>query len=491
MLGNGRHPVRGPPTHPVAIDHHGFMRTLISNGTVVTASMATEADVVIEGEKIVAVVEPGSAGNGFDRSIDATGRYVIPGGVDMHTHMELPVSGTSSADTYETGTRAAAIGGTTTIVDYAGQTRGGSLKDGLAEWMARADGNSFIDYGFHMMVTDVHDRTLAEFSDMMSAGVTTFKLFTAYPGVNLSDDRQILEAMQVAASIGATIMMHAENGIAIDLLRDQAVARGDTDPIYHLLTRPASMEAEAVHRVVALAEIAGSPLVIVHISSQEAFAEAVVARDRGLPVFAETCPQYLWLAQEDVPAGFEGAKFVCSPPLRRRSEGHQAALWSGISTGRVDAVATDHCPFTWEQKEAGRGDFRKIPNGLGVVEHRVDLVYQGVVEGWIPLTRWIDVVAETPAKISGLYPRKGTIAPGSDADVVIYNPAASHVLSAGTHHMNLDYSVFEGAEIGGMVEFVLSRGDVIVDRGAFVGESGRGRYLVRGTNALLPELIAG
>jgi dihydropyrimidinase len=469
----------------------GTMRTLITSGTVVTASTVSEADVVIDGERIVAVVEPGTATGTFDRTIDATGRYVIPGGVDMHTHMELPVSGTMSADTYETGTRAAAIGGTTTIVDYAGQTRGNTLEAGLSEWMERAQGNAFIDYGFHMMVTDVNERTLAEFPEMMRSGVTTFKLFTAYPGVNLSDDRQILEAMQVAASIGATIMMHAENGIAIDLLRDEAVARGETDPIYHLLTRPASMEAEAVHRVVALAEIAGSPLVIVHISSQEAFAEAVVARDRGLPVFAETCPQYLWLAQEDVPEGFDGAKFVCSPPLRRRSEGHQAALWSGVSTGRVDAVATDHCPFTWKQKEAGRGDFRKIPNGLGVVEHRVDLVYQGVVEGWIPLTRWIDVVAETPAKISGLYPRKGTIAPGSDADVVIYNPAASHVLSAATHHMNLDYSVFEGAEVGGTVETVLSRGDVIVDGGTFTAAPGRGRYLVRGTNAMLPERITG
>ncbi len=463
------------------------MRTLISNGTVVTAGMVSDADVVVDGEHVGGIVGPGTAGDGFDLVIDATGRYVIPGGVDMHTHMELPVSGTTSSDTYATGTMAAAIGGTTTIVDYAGQTRGSTLREGLAEWRARAEGQSCVDYGFHMMVTDVHPGTLAELPEMMHEGVTTFKLFTAYPGVNLSDDRQILEAMQAASAVGATIMMHAENGIAIDALRDQAVARGDVDPIHHLLTRPASMEAEAVHRVAALAEIAACPLVIVHISSQDAFAEAVAARDRGLPVFTETCPQYLWLALEDVPEGFDGARFVCSPPLRRRSEGHQRALWSGIANGRMDAVATDHCPFTWTQKEAGRGDFRRIPNGLGVVEHRMDLVHQGVVEGWIPLTRWIEVTSEIPAKLSGLYPKKGTIAPGSDADIVIYDPTGSHTLGADSHHMNIDYSVFEGREVGGRVETVILRGEVIVDHGTFVGEPGRGRYLARGTNALLPD----
>lgn len=462
-------------------------RTLIANATVVTAAAANDADIVVEGEHVVGMVTPGTAGDGFDRVIDATGRYVIPGGVDMHTHMELPVSGTVSSDTYATGSRAAAIGGTTTIVDYAGQTRGSTLRAGLDEWRQRAEGRSAIDYGFHMMVTDVHAGTLAEFAEMMHEGVTTFKLFTAYPGTNLSDDRQILEAMQTAASVGATVMMHAENGIAIDALRDQAVERGDTDPIHHLLTRPASMEAEAVHRVATLAEIAGCPLVIVHISSQDAFAEAVVARDRGLPVFTETCPQYLWLGIEDVPEGFEAAKFVCSPPLRHRAEGHHAALWAGVASGRMDAVATDHCPFTWEQKEAGRGDFRNIPNGLGVVEHRVDLVYQGVVEGWIPLTRWIDVIAETPAKLMGLYPRKGTIAPGSDADLVIYDPASIRTISAESHHMNVDYSVFEGAQVSGRVETVLLRGEVLVEDGEFVGADGGGTYLIRGTNALVPE----
>lgn len=459
------------------------MRTLISGGTVVTATDVSQADVVIDGSRIEAIVDHGTAG-AVDRTIDASGRLVIPGGVDMHTHMELPVSGTASSDTYETGTRAAAIGGTTTIVDYAGQTRGSTLAKGLAEWKARAEGNSFIDYGFHMMVTDVHPETIAEFASMVEEGVTTFKLFTAYPGVNLSDDRQILEAMQGATAQNATVMMHAENGIAIDALRDQAVARGDTDPVFHLLTRPASMEAEAVHRVSALAAIAECPLVIVHISSQDAFAAAVAARDEGLPVFTETCPQYLWLAEEDLPDGFEAAKFVCSPPLRRRAEGHQAALWSGVATGRMDAVATDHCPFTFEQKEAGRGDFRKIPNGLGVVEHRMDLVYQGVAEGWIPLTKWVDVTSTRPAKLSGLHPQKGTIAPGSDADIVIYDPTTTQTLSVDTHHMNLDYSVFEGTEIAGRVDTVLLGGKVIVAGSEFVGTLGDGRFLKRGPNTL-------
>lgn len=461
------------------------MRTLIQNGTVVTAAGTFEADVVIEGEVVVGIVDRGLAADEFDRVIDASDKLVLPGGVDMHTHMELPVSGTSSADSYHTGSRAAAAGGTTTMVDYAGQWRGSSLADGLAEWMDRAEGNSFIDYGFHMMVTDVNEASLAEFADMVEQGVTTFKLFTAYPGVNLSDDRQILEAMQVAADLGATVMMHAENGIAIDALRDQAVARGETDPIHHLLTRPASMEAEAVHRVVALAEIADCSLVIVHISSQDAFAEAIVARDRGLPVFAESCPQYLWLAEEDLPDGFEAAKYVCSPPLRRRAEGHHAALWSGIASGRLDAVATDHCPFTWEQKEAGRGDFRKIPNGLAMVEHRMDLLHQGVVEGWITANQWVDVACETPAKISGLYPQKGTIAPGSDADIVIYDPVATQTISADTHHMNVDFSVLEGVELVGAVETVLLRGESLVEGGQFIGGAMSGRYLARGLNSLV------
>ncbi len=460
------------------------MRTLIAGGTVVTASASYLADLLIDGETIVEVAAPGTVTGPADRTIDARNRLVIPGAVDAHTHMELPVAGTTSSDDFETGTIAAAMGGTTTIVDYAGQTRGSTLAAGLEAWMERAEGRAVIDYGFHMMVTDVHPGTLDEFAAMTEAGVTTFKLFTAYPGTNYSDDGQILTAMQRAVEVGATVMMHAENGIAIDVLRTQAIERGERDPIFHLVTRPASLEAEAVHRVIALAEIAECPLVIVHISSADALHEVVLGRDRGVPVYAETCPQYLTLGIEDLPSGFDAARFVCSPPLRWRQEGHQETLWAGITTGRVDLVATDHCPFTWEQKQAGRGDFTKIPNGVGSVEHRLDLVYQGVVEGRFTASRWVEVCCTAPARLGGLYPRKGAIAPGSDADLVIYHPDRRHTLGAASHHMNIDYSVYEGIEVTGGVEAVLSRGEVIVEDRTWVGAPGRGRYLPRGSNQL-------
>ncbi len=458
------------------------MRTLIRGGSVVSAAGSGSADLLIDDDKVVALADPGSHGwsAGADHVIDATGRYVLPGAVDIHTHMELPVSGTVSSDDFTTGTRAALLGGTTTIVDYAGQERGGGLLEGVERWQARAEGRACADYGFHLMVTDVRPDTLAELGTLAAAGVSSIKLFTAYPDTNYSDDGRILQAMRRAADLDVMVMMHAENGIAIDVLRAEALARGDTDPIHHLLTRPASLEAEAVERVVRLAEVAGCQLTIVHISSADALHAAVAGRDRGLPVFAETCPQYLWLAIEDLPDGFDAARYVCSPPLRWRREGHQQALWDGVATRRVDAVATDHCPFTWEQKQAGRGDFTRIPNGIGSVEHRLDLLHQGVADGRMSPARWVEVCCTDPARLAGLHPRKGVLAPGSDADVVVYDPAAEQVLSADTHHMNVDYSVFEGLTITGRTETVLLRGQVVVEDGTYVGTPGDGRFLPRG-----------
>ncbi len=467
------------------------MRTLIRGGTVVGPSARLEADVLVDGERIAAVVTRTSPtekapGLSADRVIDATGRYVLPGGVDLHTHLELPVSGTVTADDWVTGSRAALVGGTTTIVDYAGQQRGGGLLEGVQRWRQRAAGRACLDHAFHLMVTDVRPDTLEEMAAVVEQGVTGFKLFTAYPGTNYSDDGQILAAMQRAAELDATVMMHAENGIAIDVLRAQALARGQTGPIHHLLTRPAALEAEAVQRVVALAEVAGCRLVVVHVSSAPALAEVVAGRDRGLPVYAETCPQYLVLGIEDLPEGLDAARLVCSPPLRWRREGHQQVLWEAVATGRIDAVATDHCSFTWEQKLVGRDDFTRIPNGLAVIEHRLDLLHQGVVEGRISLERWVETCMTAPARLAGLHPRKGELLPGSDADVVLYDPAARHVLSAATHHMAPDYSCFEGLEVTGRVDTVLLRGQVVVADGRHVGRPGDGRELRRGPGTM-PE----
>jgi dihydropyrimidinase len=466
------------------------MKILISGGTVVNASGPFEADVLVQDELIVALGAPGSAtaaswSEGADRVIDATGQFVVPGAIDGHTHMEMPFGGTYSVDTFETGTRAAAFGGTTTIIDFAIQSKGASLHEGLEKWHDKADGNCAIDYGFHMIVSDVNEQSLKEMDQLVGEGVTSFKLFMAYPGVFYSTDGEILQAMQQASSNGATIMMHAENGIAIDVLVAQALARGEGDPRYHGLTRPADLEGEATHRAIVLARVAGAPLYIVHLSASEALEEVVAARDLGQNVFAETCPQYLFLSDDDLARpGFEGAKYVCSPPLR--PESYHARLWRGLRTDDLSLVSTDHCPFCFkEHKELGVGNFSKIPNGLPGVEHRLDLIFQGVHQGEISLARWVEVTATTPALMFGLFPRKGIIAPGSDADIVVYDPHASHVLSAATHHMNVDYSAYEGLEVKGKATTVLSRGSVIVEDDRYVGDAGAGKFLERGLNGCL------
>jgi dihydropyrimidinase len=466
------------------------VKILISGGTVVNAGGPIAADVLIEGETIQGLCAPGSETStawreNADRVIDATGQLVIPGAVDAHTHMEMPFGGTKAADTFETGTRAAAFGGTTTIIDFAIQSKGSSLREGLDAWHAKAQGNCAIDYGFHVIVSDVNEVSLKEMDVLIDEGVTSFKLFMAYPGVFYSTDGEILQAMQRASGNGGTIMMHAENGIAIDVLVAQALSRGETDPRFHALTRPSILEGEATHRAIALARVAGAPVYFVHLSASEALAEVVAARDRGQNVFAETCPQYLFLSDEDLARdGFEGAKYVCSPPLRPRE--HQAELWRGLRTDDLSVVATDHCPFCFkEQKELGHGDFSKIPNGLPGVEHRVDLIYQGVVNGEISLGRWVEIVSTTPAKMFGLFPTKGVIAPGADADVVVYDPQGRHTLSAQTHHMDVDYSVYEGLDVPGKATTVLSRGVVVVEREQYVGTPGAGKFLTRGLNGFL------
>ncbi len=456
------------------------MRTLITNGTIVTAEGSQTADLLIDGETIVGIgAALAETGVTVDETIDAAGKYVIPGAIDVHTHMELPFGGTFAKDTFETGTRAAAFGGTTTVVDFAVQSRGASLREGLDAWHAKAEGNAVADYGFHMIMSDVNDGTLAEMDQLVAEGVPDFKLFTAYPGVFYSDDGAIFRAMQQTAKNGGLIMMHAENGMAIDVVAEQTVAAGTTDPIGHGLARKAVFEGEATNRVIRLAEAAEVPVYIVHLSAKEALEAVRDARDRGTAAFAETCPQYLFLSLDDLGHGFEGAKYVCSPPLRTKDNWDE--LWKGLVKDDLQVVSTDHCPFDFEgQKDLGKGDFRKIPNGLPGVEDRVDLLHDGgVVGGRITRERWVDVISTAPAKLFGMYPRKGSISVGADADLVVYDPQRKRTISARTHHMDVDYSCYEGRTVQGGSDVVLSRGSVIVRDGQFTGQKGHGRFIKR------------
>ena len=403
----------------------------------------------------------------------------------------MPFGGTTSADDFESGTRAAAFGGTTTIVDFAIQGRGGRIQDALETWWKKARGRAVIDYGLHMIVTDLSegstdaDKGLDSMNSVVREGVTSFKLFMAYPGVLMVDDGTIFKALSQTAKNGALVCMHAENGSAIDVIVRRAIAEGKTAPIYHALTRPTTAEGEAVHRAIALAEIAQAPVYIVHLSCNEALQKVAEARDRGVMAYAETCPQYLLLSLEDMEKmpDFEGAKVVFTPPLREKW--NQGKLWEGLRSNSLQVVSTDHCPFCFkEQKELGRGDFTNIPNGGPGIENRLQLLYEhGVNQKRISVNRWVEITSTAPAKMFGLYPRKGTLAVGSDADLVIWDPAAEHVLSAKTHHMRVDYSMFEGWTIRGNARTVLSRGEVIVDQGQFLGKAGRGEFLKRATYA--------
>ena len=458
------------------------MSVLIRNGRIVTAADDYRADVFVEGETVALIgrdLTPPA-----DRIIDAADRLVLPGGVDPHTHMEMPFGGTESSDTFETGTRAAAFGGTTTIVDFAIQSRGASTLEALDTWHAKAAGKAAIDYAFHMIVTDLPDRRVPELRRLADEGVTSYKLFMAYPGVLLADDATIFRAMRKAGEDGTLVCMHAENGVVIDELVKAALAAGHVEPKHHALTRPTRLEAEGAHRALAIAEVARAPVYIVHLSCRDALTELRRAQARGVMAHAETCPQYLLLDIEayDEP-GFGGAKYVMTPPLREKW--NQDELWGGLRSRALDVISTDHCPFCLrEQKELGKGDFSRIPNGGPGVENRMSLIFHhGVNGGRIDLNRFVDLTSTTPARIFGMFPRKGTIAVGSDADIVIFDPERELTISRDdprTHHMNVDYSAYEGFRVRGYPETVLSRGRVVVDNGAYVGRPGDGRFIRRG-----------
>ncbi|MHB1956541.1 MAG: dihydropyrimidinase [Sulfobacillus sp.] len=456
------------------------MKTLIRNGHVVTATDDYHADVLIVDGVIEQIGK--TLAVEADRDIDAAGLLVMPGGIDAHTHFDMPFGGTTSSDDFLTGTRAAAFGGTTTIVDFAIQQRGHSVQEAFETWLGKAEGKATIDYGFHMILSEATSETLHDMQGMVDQGVTSFKMFTAYPGVFMVDDGGIFKALQRAADIGGLIAMHAENGSVIDVLVEQALARGQTAPKYHALTRPPEAEAEATHRGIVLASLANAPLYIVHLSSYHALDEVVAARDRGQLVFAETCPQYLFLSYDNYEEpGFEGAKYVMSPPLRPKE--HQAKLWKGLGTNDLQVVSTDHCPFCMkEQKALGKDSFAKIPNGAPGVETRMSLVYDGgVAQQRLSLNRFVEITATAPAKLFGMFPKKGTIAVGSDGDIVLFDPNGSTYWSAKTAHMRVDYNPYEGRTTVGSVRMVLSRGEVIVDADTFYGRDGRGQFLKRST----------
>ena len=458
------------------------MSLLIKNGRVITAVDDYKGDIFIESEQVNLIGK--NLDVKADRVIDAHDKYVIPGGIDPHTHLDMPFAGTVSADDFETGTRAAAHGGTTTLIDFAIQTKGRSTLEALETWHKKAEGKTAIDYGFHMIITDLEDDRVPEMRTLADEGVTSYKLFMAYPGVLYADDATLFRAMRKAGEDGTVICMHAENGIVIDEIVKSALAEGKTGPKWHALTRPTRMEAEGVHRSIAIAEVADVPVYIVHLSSADALEQVVLARDRGAHVFAETCPQYLFLDHSYYEQeGFEGAKYVMTPPLREKW--NQKELWRGLQMGDLMSISTDHCPFCFkEQKEMGINDFSKIPNGGPGVENRMSLVFNGgVVEGRISLNRFVELTSTASAKMFGLFPKKGTIAVGSDADIVIFNPDRKETISVNnsvTHHMNVDYNAYEGFEVTGVSETVISRGKIIVENCEYLGKKGDGQFLKRG-----------
>ncbi len=465
------------------------MPTLIKNGTIVTAGDTYPADVLIDAEQIVQIGK--NLQTDGAQVVDARGMLVMPGGIDVHTHLELPFGGTVASDDFFTGHRAAAFGGTTSHIDFVIQPKGGSLHDGLTEWHKKADGKASIDYGFHLAITDLTDKVMDEIPSLVADGVTSLKLFMAYKGSLQVDDTTLFKAMLKVAEAGMLIMVHAENGDAIDVLVKDALAKGNVDPIYHALTRPEACETEATSRAVQLAGIAKAPLYVVHMTCEGALDMLRYGREKGYPVMGETCVQYLFFTQDNLAApGYEGAKFVCSPPMRQAKD--QQALWRALSSGLLQAVSTDHCPFyfdgtrpgTMPGKELGEGDFSKIPNGVPGIEDRQMVMWdKGVNGGHFSANRFVELTATNPAKIFGMYPRKGTIAVGSDADIVLWDPNAAHTISASTMHMRTDYNLYEGWQVKGKPSKVFLRGKLIVDGERWLGEQGKGQFVKRKPHA--------
>ena len=452
------------------------MSLLIKNGRIITAADDYVADIFIEGETIKSIGK--NLAVIADETIDASGMLVFPGGIDPHVHLEMPFMGTFSSDTYETGTRAALHGGTTTVIDFILQKQGSSLRAAFNEWNGRATSNAVGDYSFHMAVTDFNDSTKGEIKEMIDEGITSFKTFMAYKGALMIDDRQMIGLMEEVKKQGGMVTVHATNGDIIDYLVQKNLSEGKRAPIYHYLSQPEVTEAEASERFVDMTNYTGCPGYIVHMTCEGALNAVRNATKRNQKVFVETCIQYLVLDASLYEQDFDGAKWVMSPPLREKKD--QATLWAGINQGLVQVVATDHCPFTWEQKQMGKDDFSKIPNGHPAIEHRMELLFsEGVNKGKISLNKYVEVTSTNAAKIFGLFPKKGTIGVGADADIVIFDPSKKHTISVDTHHMNTDYSGYEGWEVTGKVKTVLLRGKVAIDDNKCLVGKGYGQFVKR------------